>query len=145
MTMDIETIRRLFAQRFVAGQFTNGTIELLGSSFVADEPAIFGKPNEDYIRREINWYVTEVPNLDFLEAPVPGIWKAVADEHGNVNSQYGYLIFNAQNGEQYNHVLNELRRHPESRRGTMVYNRPSIHDDATVGGMDDPASTMTQP
>ena len=28
------------------------TIELIGASFVADEPAIFGTPNYDYIQEE---------------------------------------------------------------------------------------------
>ena len=31
-------------------------IELIGASFLADEPAIFGTPNIDYIQKEINWY-----------------------------------------------------------------------------------------
>ena len=31
-------------------------IELIGASFLADEPAIFGEPNTEYIQKEIDWY-----------------------------------------------------------------------------------------
>ena len=31
-------------------------IELIGASFEADQPAIFGEPNIDYIQKEIKWY-----------------------------------------------------------------------------------------
>lgn len=137
MTVTIDIVRQLLAGQFMRGNFENGTVELIGTSFIANEPAIFGKPNEDYIRREIEWYLTEVPNIDFLEHPIPAIWQAVASADGDVNSQYGFLVFNDDNGGQYNHVLNELRHNPGSRRGTMVYNRPSIHTDATRDGMND--------
>ena len=32
------------------------TIEIIGANFLADKPAIFGKPNTDYIDKEIDWY-----------------------------------------------------------------------------------------
>ena len=31
-------------------------IELIGASFLANEPAIFGTPNIEYIKKEIEWY-----------------------------------------------------------------------------------------
>lgn len=32
------------------------TIELIGASFIADSPAIFGEPNQEYIDAELDWY-----------------------------------------------------------------------------------------
>ncbi len=135
--MSMEMVRELFVRQYLDGSAHAGTIELLGVGFFADEPALFGHPNENYIQRELDWYLTEVPNINAMEPPVPAIWQQVANDAGVVNSQYGYLIFSAENGEQYNHVLAELRSNPDSRRGTMVYNRPSIHEDATYDGVND--------
>jgi len=38
-------------------------LEIRSASFVADEPAIFGTPNEDYIRRELAWYESQSLNV----------------------------------------------------------------------------------
>ena len=114
-----------------------GLYEITGASFIADEPFIFGEPNDDYIRREIAWYETAIPNIYEMKGEPPTIWKRVASELGFVNSQYGYLIYSEENNEQYEHVLNELKKNCTSRRGAMIYTRPSIHVDATANGMDD--------
>mgnify|MGYP003349426371 FL=1 len=37
----------------------------------------------------------------------------------------------------YQNVLNELIKNPLSRRATMIYNRPTMHDDYNKGGMSD--------
>ena len=39
------------------------TIEVIGASFVADKPAIFGTPNEEYIKAEIDWYQSKSTNI----------------------------------------------------------------------------------
>lgn len=39
-------------------------IEMLGASFVADEPSIFGKPSKTYIEREIDWYMKQSTNIN---------------------------------------------------------------------------------
>ena len=56
----VNDIREFFIGELNDGVFTKdktgqNTIELLGASFLANEPAIFGTPNEEYIRREIDW------------------------------------------------------------------------------------------
>ena len=48
----IEAVREYFKTELAKGNFTedrNGgkTIEMLGASFIADEPSIFGKPNQE--------------------------------------------------------------------------------------------------
>src|SRR5690606_33169025 len=108
-----------------------------GTSFIADEPTIFGEPNEDYIEREIAWYESQSLRVDAIPGKTPKIWEQVADEVGRINSNYGWLIWNAGNGHQYKNVLEELRRNPDSRRGAMLYTRPTMHYDATMRGMND--------
>jgi len=52
------TVRSFFIDelknsRFVVDKTGVRTIELLGASFTADFPTIFGEPNDDYIDREL--------------------------------------------------------------------------------------------
>lgn len=121
-------------ERFTPG---NGTIELLGTSFMADEPAIFGEPNEDYIAREIAWYESQVPNIAAMKPPVPKIWQDVSGDDGQVNSQYGYLLYHRDNGMQYAMVRQTLIDNPASRQAVAIYTRPNIHSSNHHFGMKD--------
>ena len=38
------------------------TIEMLGASFIADESAIFGTVNYDYVQEELDWYDSQSTN-----------------------------------------------------------------------------------
>ena len=51
-TADIQKIfkNHLSAENFVIDRTGAKTIEMIGASFVADKPAIFGVPNEEYIK-----------------------------------------------------------------------------------------------
>ena len=106
------------------------TIELLGASFLADEPSIFGTPNQEYIDREIDWYCSGSTNINNIygdERDPPEAWKYAANKHGEINSNYGRLIFDDIYYRQYENVLDELAdSNDTTRRATMVYNRPSI-------------------
>lgn len=112
-------------------------IELIGTSFIADEPGILRPPNKEYIARELEWYLSQSRKVDDIPGGTPKIWRQVADMSGRVNSNYGHLIFSSENGSQYDHVRDELRRNRNSRRGAMIYTRPSMHVDATRNGMND--------
>ena len=46
-------IDELKAERFTTDRLGDKTIELIGASFLADEPAVFGEPNEEYIEAEL--------------------------------------------------------------------------------------------
>jgi len=147
---NVQSIRDYFAEEFKAERFTqdrNGgkTIEILGASFIADEDFIFGKPNLDYIEAELDWYRSQSLNVNdiYEDKPAPKAWQMTGDKHGNINSNYGYLIWSKQNFDQYNHVLNEIISNPDSRRATMVYTRPSIWLDYNKGGMSDFICTNT--
>ena len=39
------------------------TIELIGASFKADAPSIFGTPSHSYIRKELDWYESQSTNI----------------------------------------------------------------------------------
>lgn len=133
--LTVQDIRDEFIRLKYEEELTgDGMLEIIGASFIADEPSIFGTPNEDYIRREIAWYDTGVPNIFHMEQPIPEIWKQVAGPDGEVNSQYGYLIHQER---QFEHVIGELASNPQSRRGTIVYTRPTMHYDATWNGRND--------
>ncbi len=143
--MNVASIRQHFINELEAGNFTvardgSSTIELLGASFIADEPAIFGTPNNEYIDAELRWYAKQSRNINDiygLTKQPPKAWQMSANIHGEINSNYGYLIFNAANGNQFNNVLDELAKNPNSRRASMVYQRPSIWDDYNANGKND--------
>jgi len=77
------------------------TIEMLGASFLATEPAIFGKPVQSYIDAELDWYESQSTNIFDIhgdDKEPPAAWKYAANQHGEINSNYGHLIFS----EKYN-------------------------------------------
>jgi len=116
------------------------TIELLGASFIADENAIFGEPNQDYIDAEIEWYESQSTNINTLKeiyGKSPEAWKYSANEYGEINSNYGYLIYSEKYGSQYERVLTELLENPDGRRASCIYNRPSIWTDFEDNGKND--------
>lgn len=131
--MNICDIRNHFRQELLNKNFTvdrNGskTIELLGASFHATEPAIFGTPNQEYIDAEIAWYESQSTNINdiFIDKDPPKAWQMTANRHGEINSNYGHLIFSDKYNNQFEQVVDELRKNKDSRRASMIYTRPSI-------------------
>jgi len=115
----------------------NTTIELLGATFRASQPALFGLVNWDYVAREEAWYKSQSLNVRDIPGAVPAIWSAVADPDGFINSNYGWCIYSQENGQQFDHVVQELRANPESRRAQMIYTRPSMWQDYNKNGRSD--------
>jgi thymidylate synthase len=115
-------------------------IELIGASFLANEPSIFGEPNYEYIQKEIDWYESQSLNINDIygtERPPPEAWKYAADPDGNINSNYGKLIYSLEHHLQYWHVVKELEDNPDGRRAMMIYNRPEIWNQFKLNGMSD--------
>lgn len=143
--LTINQIRQYFINELSSKNFTidrtgSKTIELIGASFYADEPAIFGVPNDEYIRDEIEWYKSQSTNIfdiydDDKEPPMA--WKLTANEHGEINSNYGHLIWSEKYYGQFEQVLLELTRNPDSRRASMIYTRPSIWEEYNENGKND--------
>lgn len=124
-------------QNFVIDRTGVKTIELIGESFIADEDWIVRRPNYEYIERELQWYRSCSLSVNDIPGMVPKIWKDVASHKSEINSNYGYLIWSEENHHQYERVVSELICKPNSRRATMIYNRPTMHDDCERDGMND--------
>lgn len=133
----------LVNQDFVIDKTGVKTIEMMAAQFIADEPYIFGTVDNDYIMRELEWYKSQSLSVNDIPGGAPKVWKEVADEHGYINSNYGWCIYNGENGNQYENVLNELRQNPNSRRAIMIYTRPFMHYDYKLFGMNDFMCTNT--
>ncbi|QDP51748.1 MAG: putative thymidylate synthase [Prokaryotic dsDNA virus sp.] len=140
--MNVKQVREIFARKYHKTENKSiPTIELFGISFLADEPSIFSKPNQDYIQAEIDWYESQSLNVNDIDfVPVPRAWQDVANDKGFVNSNYGNIIYSPNdklNGmSQYTCALTELSN-KYSRRATMIYQRPTMHFDATEQGKND--------
>lgn len=132
-----QQLRDAFADLRKNTEPVNGTYEIVGESFLAADPSIFGATNEDYIKRELDWYLTGSLNVHDIPGGAPAIWKRVATPSGEINSNYGYLLLDPRNGDQLENVLKHLLTDLHTRRATAVYTRPSIHKDWARDGMQD--------
>jgi thymidylate synthase len=131
-------IEKLKNKDFVIDKTGVKTVELLAESFIADEPAIFGTVNEDYLKREISWYESQSLYIKDIPGGPPQVWQQVASKEGKINSNYGWCIFSKENYNQYENVKNELIKNGEStRRAEMIYTRPSMWIDYNYNGMSD--------
>jgi len=117
---------------------------MIGASFIATEPSIFGTVNEEYVRKEIDWYLGLSTNINDIYGDVlesgkepPKAWQYTANDHGEINSNYGYLIYADKYFRQYESALIELENNPDSRRATMIYQRPSIQVEFQENGKND--------
>lgn len=140
--LKVQDIRKMFKQAYDNQEFTTDrtgakTIEILGATFIADEDYIVRTPNYEYIERELAWYNSMSRFVEDIPGTTPAIWKAVADKNGMINSNYGWCIWSERNSFQYDNVLKELQANPDSRRASMIYNRPSMHYDYNANGMND--------
>ena len=141
-TITISDIRNEFIElykksKYVIDKSGVKTIEVVGASFLADEETIFGDVNDDYVQRELEWYNNQSLYVENIPGDTPAIWKQIASSKGKINSNYGYLIYNKGNYDQYTNVLNDLVTNPNSRRAVMIYTRPTMHSDFNVDGMSD--------
>ena len=136
-------IKQQFEDMYINQEFNDsGLLEILGASFIADSSSIFGEPNEEYIKKEIMWYNSKSRNVYDMHNP-PQVWKDVATKDGRINSNYGWCIYADENHQQYFNVLETLKKNPNSRQGTMIYTRPTMHSDSCVDGMKDFMCTNT--
>tara|TARA_Y100001972_G_C7600387_1_gene300855 strand:+ start:226 stop:879 length:654 start_codon:yes stop_codon:yes gene_type:complete len=143
--MEVKDVRNHFIEelkheRYTVDKTGQNTIELLGASFLANESSIFGSPNDEYITREIDWYLSHSLNINDiygLDRPPPEAWEYAANQHGSINSNYGTLIFDDKYYRQFEQVVNELEINPDSRRASMIYQRPSIWVEFDEDGKND--------
>jgi len=148
MIMNVASIREEFVDRLACKQFVRDksgvkTIEIVGAHFMADEESIFGPVNYEYIQRELEWYASGSLNVNDIPPPIPSIWKQVASETGQINSNYGWCIDSFANHFQYRSALNALLADSTTRRAIMIYTRPSMQVDYIRDGMSDFMCTNT--
>ena len=134
---------KLLSEDFIEDKSGVKLLEIPFAQFSATEESIFGTVNRDYVQREIAWYKSQSLNVNDIPGGPPTIWREVATPEGNINSNYGYLVFSQENGNQYLNVLEELRRQPTSRRALAIYTRPSMWKDYSSDGKSDFICTNT--
>ena len=84
---------------------------------------------EDYAEAEWQWYLSgdrNISKLGELYGKVPEIWKRMADEHGNVNSNYGWQWLR---DGQLDYIITDLTYHKDTRRAAIsIYDGKEIKD-----------------
>lgn len=130
-------------QAYVTDKSGCKMLEVLGSTFVADEGSIFGKVDTGYVKREIEWYQARSLNVNDIPGGAPREWIRCATPSGLINSNYGYLIWDDANHFQYENAKKELLNNPESRRAVMIYTRPTMWSEYNYDGMSDFICTNT--
>ena len=85
------------------------------------------------------WYDRKSTNIYDIygHEQAPKAWIYSANKHGEINSNYGHLIYSGKYFRQYDKVLKELLTNPDSRRGSMIYQRPSIWKEYKENGKND--------
>lgn len=144
---EVPDIRALFGELYSQEEYIIDktgckTIEIIGAQFLAGEGEIFGSVNDDYIRREFEWYQSQSLNVNNFPDGAPTFWLKAAAPNGYVNSNYGWVVDNKENYNQYDNVFFELMTAPDSRRAVMIYNRPSMWVDFNKDGANDFMCTM---
>jgi len=136
--MFVDDIREVFKEKLRCNDIAeNETLEIINASFIADDEVIFGTLNKDYVEKELRWYLNQDLNISGLEPNIPAIWKVIASEKGFINSNYGWCIYSSENGGQFYQAIKTLIKDKYSRQATMIYNRPSMHEDSKTDGMKD--------
>ena len=86
------------------------------------------KFNVDYAKAEWKWYLSGDPSIKKLGefyGKIPFMWQRMADEDGNVNSNYGYQW---QRQDQLLHVAQLLRGKPNTRQAAISIYDGKEHD-----------------
>ena len=113
-----------------------GTKALFNAGFYIENPTLNSIEDskvergwsQEYAEAEWQWYLSGNPNikkLGDLYGKIPAIWKRMADEQGNVNSNYGYQWCRE---NQLGKVISMLKENPETRQATIsIYDGKEIH------------------
>ena len=84
---------------------------------------------QDYAEAEWQWYLSgnrNISKLGKLYGKTPEIWKRMADDKGNVNSNYGWQW---QRNAQLDMVIETLKQKPETRQAAIsIYDGKEITD-----------------
>ena len=81
------------------------------------------KWSKEYAEAEWQWYLSgdrNISKIEYIYGKIPEIWKRMADNNGNVNSNYGYQW---QRNKQLNKIIDLLKRDKYTRQAAI-----SIYD-----------------
>jgi len=85
--------------------------------------------SQEYAEAEWQWYLSgdrNIAKLGELYGKVPAIWKRMADDDGNVNSNYGWQW---KRNNQLKKVIDNLSKNHESRQAVIsIYDGKEIDD-----------------
>jgi len=84
--------------------------------------------NLDYAKAEWEWYLSgdkNISKLGDIYGKIPPIWKRMADEKGNVNSNYGYQW---KRNDQIGYVIDLLKREKHTRQACISIYDGKEHD-----------------
>jgi len=100
---------------------------------------------ENYRDREIKWY--ESGCLNAKCAPSSNIWEGIADQDGNIQSNYGYIIlkkimkYEKAGISSFGHAIDLLVKDESSRQVILHYNLPENYE---MTSNDIPCTICTQ-
>ena len=128
----------------------NGTKEVLFMHTSFDMKKVTGrvefasrKSSEDYLKKELDWYLSLDPTIEKVKDVK--IWQNICSKKDfTVNSQYGILVYGEENGHQFQKALESLNKDKDSRQAVIIYNRPTIYEDAYEDGKHDFICTFYQ-
>ena len=96
---------------------------------IADEKR---KWSHAYAEAEWEWYLSgdkSISKLGYIYGKIPEIWKRMADEKGNVNSNYGYQW---KRNNQLDYVIDKLKKHKHTRHAAISIYDGKEHDQFTT-------------
>jgi len=124
-----EAYEYLYEKIILDGIDFDNTKALFNVGFILRDPLDNNITNKErkfnltYAEAEWKWYLSGDPSVDKLAelyGKVPPIWERMADEYGQVNSNYGYQW---QRNNQLGYVVDKLRNNPDTRHAAI-----SIYD-----------------
>ena len=105
------------------------TIENPVDNYIHDKGSIVPRKwNLEYARAEWQWYISgdkNITKLGKIYGKIPPIWIKMADDEGNVNSNYGYQW---KRHYQLEKVITKLKANPSTRQACIsIYDGKEIH------------------
>ncbi len=77
--------------------------------------------NFKYLAGELAWYLKRERNIEYI-SKFSSFWSKLTDNRGEINSNYGNLLF----GEQLHWCLNALKNDKNTRQAIAFLNRPQF-------------------
>lgn len=137
------------AYKYLNGEKVGNTWEIIDAHLTLNpyQPylSIFGRPfKKDYLEKEHKWYMSQDLSIKgWMDDIKIWNWCASKDDKQLINSNYGWCVFSAENGNQYENCLKKLTEDVNTREALMIYTRPSMHHDAIENGKHDFMCTVS--